>query len=72
MSNVAKALEALNRHFSQGSRVTNCVSHMNFNFNSRPDDCKLCQTDIRNHMNLALSANAHMNQQIDDAKEALK
>ena len=63
--------EILNRPFSSGTRVTNCILHSNRNFDERPDDCKLCLTDLRNQFNYAIRVNEFLNKIVDDAKQAL-
>lgn len=61
----------LAEEFHGGSRVTNCVSHSSRPFDARPSDCKLCATDIVNHMMLAIKINAFLNEQNDAAKALL-
>lgn len=64
--------ELLERRYDAGSRVTNCVVHMGLDITSRPDDCRLCLADLRNHMSLAISVNAWLNQWKDDASEVIR
>lgn len=66
-----KALAILQEGYNQGSRVTNCVTHMNVDFEQRPEDCRLCRTDILNHMLLACRVNDFLNSKVDRAIEAL-
>jgi len=63
--------ELLDRKFIAGTRVTNCVLHMHTEITKRPDDCKLCLSDLRNHMLLAIRTNEWLNQWKDDATEIL-
>ena len=57
--------------FHAGSRVTNCVAHMNRDFDKRPDDCSLCRTDISNRLQLAVRINSFLNDKVDRIKAAL-
>ena len=52
---------------SGGSTVTNCVAHMGLDMQKRPDDCRLCQADIRNLLSRALAANKWLNEWKEDA-----
>lgn len=61
----------LDRKYSQGVTVTNCVLHMGDDITKRPDDCKLCLSDLRNHMNRCIAVNAWLNTWKDDATEIL-
>ena len=68
---VAPVLAILNRPFHAGSRITNCVVHASLDFDHRPDGCKLCLADIKNHLALALRINYFLNEVKDDAIRAL-
>lgn len=63
--------ELLKREYSAGSRVINCVVHMDLDITKRPDDCLLCLTDLRNEFSLAASINAWLNVWKRDATEIL-
>ena len=67
----AQMLAILNRSFHAGSRVTNCVVHASLDFDHRPDGCKLCLADIKNHLALALRINYFLNEVKDEAIRAL-
>jgi hypothetical protein len=67
-----KVKALLEREFESGTRVTNCVLHMTKPFDQRPDDCRLCQADIRNHMMFAIRVNEWLNIWKDDAIALLK
>lgn len=56
----------------EGTRVTNCIAHMNKSLLERPFDCKLCNTDIKNHLSLALDINKWLNDWKDEAEKLLK
>ena len=64
--------QILSRKWSSGTRVTNCVMHMQVAWDSRSGDCALCQTDIKNHISYCHSLNAWLNQVLNDARKALK
>lgn len=63
--------ELLDREFVTGTRVTNCVVHMHMDFKERPDNCKLCLTDLRNHLAHAVRVNEWLNTWKDDATKIL-
>lgn len=62
------AQELLGRKWIGGTRVTNCVAHMRQPIDKRPDDCHLCLTDLRNHLNYCISVNEWLNQWKTDAE----
>ena len=64
--------ELLERTFKHGTRVTNCVTHISMPIDKRPDNCHLCLTDLRNHMNFCLGVNEYLNKWVEDAKAALR
>jgi hypothetical protein len=51
-----------------GTRVTNCVQHINLHLNDRPHDCLLCQADLRNEFGRAVNINEWLNGQLDKAR----
>jgi hypothetical protein len=57
--------EELNQVFHGGTRVTNCVVHINLPFSDRPRTCDLCATDIANHPAYAIRVNAWLNARLD-------
>lgn len=62
----------LTRKWDAGTRVTNCVGHMNEPFDARRPDCGLCQTDVRNHIAYCHRLNAFLNQVVEDALKVLR
>lgn len=68
MSTVA---ELLARRYDQGTTVTNCVVHMGREITARPDDCRLCQADVRNTLAHAIRVNAWLNEWKNDAEPLL-
>ena len=67
-----EAQEILERKWSGGTRVINCVVHMTQPIDKRPEDCRLCLTDLRNHMNYCMSVNEWLNRWKDDAVKVLR
>lgn len=63
--------EAMGRQFGGGSRITNCVAHSRLDFDKRPEGCRLCATDIQNHLSLAIRMNEFLNEQVDAYKNHL-
>lgn len=63
--------ELLSWQFQSGSRVINCIQHASRDITERPDDCRLCLSDLRNHMNHAISVNKWLNEWKDDATQLL-
>jgi hypothetical protein len=63
--------EILNRQWSGGTRVTNCVVHISRPLDERPHTCDLCRTDLENQFRYALRVNEFLNKIVDDAKAAL-
>lgn len=63
--------ELLTRPFPAGTTVTNCVTHMHRSILERPQDCELCQVDIRNTLSRALRANQWLNQWKEDATKLI-
>lgn len=63
--------ELLARQFDIGTRVTNCVTHINQDLTKRPDNCLLCLFDLRNHLSLAININKYLNEWKDDATKIL-
>lgn len=64
--------ELLGRKFSAGTRVTNCLVHRHLDLTKRPSDCRLCLSDLRNHLSLAITINKWLNQWKEDAIDILK
>ncbi len=64
-------MELLDRKWIGGSRVTNCVAHMSLPIDKRPDECRLCLTDLRNHMNYCIAVNDWLNTWKADAEKLL-
>ena len=64
--------DLLDRKWIGGTRVTNCVMHMGRKIDERPDDCALCLSDLRNHMNYCISVNEWLNKWKEDAEQQLK
>jgi hypothetical protein len=64
--------DLLERKFEVGSRIINCVVHADMELTKRPDDCRLCLADLRNHMSLAIRTNEWLNEWKTDATEILK
>ena len=62
----------VSEQFHSGTRVTNCVSHMEMPFDARPDDCRLCLTDLRNQFNFAARVNEWLNDKLDKVREAVQ
>ena len=62
--------EILSRKYCSGTRVTNCVLHMQVPWDARPSNCELCQTDIRNHISYCHGVNEWLNQCLNDARKA--
>lgn len=61
----------LNRSIGGGAVVINCVEHSPMKILERPEDCKLCQTDVKNKLSYAFGVNKFLNQQTDDIESAL-
>jgi hypothetical protein len=55
-----------------GTRVTNCVMHMNISLLKRPANCTLCTADIVNQLMVAINVNQWLNEWKDDAEKILK
>lgn len=55
-----------------GTRVTNCVQHMNRELTNRPTDCPLCASDVQNQLSRAIAINGWLNQWKDDADRLLR
>lgn len=70
-TNAYAVKEILDRQYIGGSTVTNCVMHMNLSILNRPNDCKLCQADVRNTLSRAINANGWLNKWVEDMKQAL-
>lgn len=64
--------EILGREYHPGTRVVNCVAHMNRSIDNRPDDCLLCRSDIRNALSFCMGVNEWLNLWKDDMIEAWK
>lgn len=64
--------ELLSRTLSAGSRVTNCVIHMDRKITERSKECNLCNYDVANYLSRAIAINEWLNQWKDDATELLK
>jgi len=60
---------AKRKSFSSGSRVTNCVAHMNRPIDQRPEDCHLCHTDMGNFINYVLRVNEFVNELLDEVEK---
>ena len=58
--------------FVVGTRVTNCVIHASRDLAARPDDCRLCLTDLRNQFTLAVRVNEFLNDLKDKALGAIR
>lgn len=67
-----QAAEILKRNWNGGTRVTNCVAHMGQPIDKRPDECRLCLTDLRNHLDYCIAVNEWLNRWKDDAEKVLK
>lgn len=55
-----------------GTKVTNCILHMNVSILSRPANCTLCTADIVNHLMTAIKVNEWLNQWKDEAEKILR
>lgn len=66
-----KVTELLERAYTQGTIVVNCVGHSPMKITERPIDCRLCRTDQLNTLRRALAANEWLNQWKDDAAALL-
>jgi hypothetical protein len=55
-----------------GTKVVNCVQHMNLPLTERPTHCQLCSADVQNRLATAIKVNAWLNQWKDDATELLR
>lgn len=55
-----------------GTKVINCVLHMGISITERPDDCRLCFYDLRNHMRTAIAVNEWLNDWKQAAESVLK
>lgn len=69
--NIAELRTVLGQPFNAGSQITNCVAHSGRPFDERPDDCKLCATDIKNHLALAIRVNEFLNEKVESAIKLL-
>lgn len=63
--------ELLSRTYHRGTTVTNCVVHMGMAITARPDDCRLCNADVRNTLSQAIAINEWLNEWKDDATAML-
>ena len=61
----------LDEKFHAGSRVINCVAHSQLPLTKRPEDCRLCLTDLRNQLSLAIRMNEFLNDKVDRISQAL-
>lgn len=57
------------REFSFGSIVVNCVAHGGISILERPRSCELCAADIVNTLRRAMTANAFMNELLDELEK---
>lgn len=57
---------------NNGTKVTNCIQHMNRSLFERPSDCKLCATDVANRLRTACDVNEWLNTWKDDAERILR
>ena len=55
-----------------GTKVTNCVVHMNMSLLQRPSDCPLCATDVKNKLSTAIKVNEWLNGWKDEAEKVLR
>jgi hypothetical protein len=62
----------LEREYIGGTRVVNCVPHMNLDILNRPHGCERCAADQRNLLSTALRANEWLNGWKDDATKILR
>lgn len=51
--------------FIAGTRVTNCVIHMPLDITARPEDCRLCLTDMKGFISYVLRVNEFVNERLD-------
>ncbi len=56
----------------RGTKIINCVVHMGRDITERPDDCRNCLADLRNHMRTAIAINGWLNDWKADAVAALQ
>jgi len=68
---MSKTQELLERQYIAGASVTNCLTHMGLEITKRPDDCRLCLSDLRNHMSRAIRINEWLNTWKNDATQLL-
>ena len=61
----------LNEPFHSGTRITNCISHSGLSLTERPEDCRLCRTDIVNQLSLAITINEFLNAKVEKALSAI-
>ena len=64
--------ETLGRRYLSGTTVTNCVTHMGLSILERPDNCSLCQTDVKNTLSRCMRANEWLNLWRDDIMKGWK
>jgi hypothetical protein len=59
-------------HEAGGTKVINCVRHMGMSLTSRPTNCELCATDVKNRFADAIAVNEWLNTWKDDAEALLR
>ena len=64
---MAATSEILNEPFVSGTRIVNCIAHSAKQWEERPMDCKLCRTDITNHLSYCYRVNDYLRDKISKA-----
>ena len=64
-----KEIVVKRKSFSGGSRIINCISHIDLPITKRPEDCHLCHVDMANHISYAIRVNGFLNELLDDVEK---
>lgn len=72
MTDIQMRGELLMREYRGGTTVTNCVIHMGRDLTDRPEDCRLCHTDVSNALARAIRINEWLNRWKDDASDYMR
>jgi hypothetical protein len=67
---IEDARKILDEKYRAGTRITNCLMHGG-SLAERPDNCRLCLTDLRNELSFAIRVNQFLNDMLARAQAAL-
>jgi len=55
-----------------GTKITNCMVHQGRPLTDRPNDCRLCSSDVQSRLADAIAINEWLNKWKDDATKVLE